>query len=295
MASLLVAFTVTRELEAFPHTVKSGETPAVLAERFYGRIDRERLLVAANHLDVGAGTTVVPGMRLEVPAVGHHVAVAGDTWPSIAAALLGAASRGDVLARLNGSNPWEPPAAGREVLLPFPLRYVASQGDTTETLAYRFLGRRDDAWMILKYNDGLKPRLAQGQIVLVPITDLALTEVGKAALRDSLVVTGSEAGGRARERQDGAERELVALASKLRSGAYLEAIAFGSRLLGQGDLTAPQLAKLHEHLTEAFVAVDARELAVSACATWRKLDPGLTLDPNRYSPKILSACAAGAP
>jgi hypothetical protein len=272
-----------------------SESPAVLAERFYGRIERERILVAANLLEAGGGTTVVPGMRLEIPAVGHHVAGAGETWPSIAAARLGATTRGDVLARVNGANPWEPPAPGREIVVPFPLRYVASQGDTAESLAYRFLGRRDDAWMILSFNKGLKPRLAQGQIVLVPLTDLTLTEAGKAAARDALAMTTSEAGGRARGRQDAADRELEALVSKVRAGAYVDAIALGAGLLGQGELTVPQLARVHAALTEAYVAVAAKTLATESCKAWRKLEPDLELDPNRYSPKILAACAAGAP
>jgi hypothetical protein len=40
---------------------------AQIAERSYGRVEMEQLLVAANGLDAGGGIPIVPGMRLEVP------------------------------------------------------------------------------------------------------------------------------------------------------------------------------------------------------------------------------------
>ena len=61
---------------AFPHVVKAGETLARIAERTYGRVEMERLLVAANSLDASGGISVIAGMRLaailwrlELPAV----------------------------------------------------------------------------------------------------------------------------------------------------------------------------------------------------------------------------------
>ena len=64
---------------AFPHVVRPGETLAQIAERTYGRIEMEQLLVAANGLDAGRGVPIVAGMRLEIPAVGHRRASASDT------------------------------------------------------------------------------------------------------------------------------------------------------------------------------------------------------------------------
>ena len=69
---------------AFTVIVSPGDTLASLAERYYGRIQQERLLVAANFLDARGGTPIVPGMRLEVPALGHHRIARGETcaWPA---------------------------------------------------------------------------------------------------------------------------------------------------------------------------------------------------------------------
>lgn len=290
-AFTLASVALGTDAAAFPHVVRQGDTPAGLAEQFYGRIDRERILVAANHLDGGANA-LTAGMRIEIPSVSYHVVGRGESWASIAAAELGGVSRGDVLARLNKSEPWEPPAVGREIVLPYPLHYVATQGDTLETVAYRFLGRRDDAWMLLSYNGVSRPRFSQGQVLLVPILDLALTEAGKRAARLGATSTERESGGRATAMQAAAERTLATLGAELRAGNFISAISLGASLAGQGELSEPQLARVHGHLTEAFVAVGANELAIESCATWRKLDPSVDLDPVHYSPKILSVCAA---
>src|SRR5688572_6810475 len=97
LAAVLAAVLAASGAGAFPHVVAPGETLASIAERYYGRIQQERLLVAANFLDARGGTPIVRGMRLEVPALGHRRIVSGDSWEALAAELLGAPSRADVL------------------------------------------------------------------------------------------------------------------------------------------------------------------------------------------------------
>jgi LysM repeat protein len=53
LASVLLA--VAPPAAAFTHVVMPGDTLASIAERYYGRIQKERLLVAANFLDARAG------------------------------------------------------------------------------------------------------------------------------------------------------------------------------------------------------------------------------------------------
>ncbi|APR86071.1 Hypothetical protein A7982_11420 [Minicystis rosea] len=76
IAALAIAL-AGHDAAAFPHVVKKGETLAAIAERTYGRVQMEQILVAANGLDAGGGIPIVAGMRLEVPAVGHHRVSAG--------------------------------------------------------------------------------------------------------------------------------------------------------------------------------------------------------------------------
>ncbi|WP_437486096.1 LysM domain-containing protein [Sorangium sp. So ce1014] len=277
---------------AFPHVVREGETLAQIAERTYGRVQMEQVLVAANALDAGAGVPIMPGLRLEVPALGHHRVTAGETWAILAERMLGAADRSDVLALSNDTMPWIEPSDGQEIIVPYNLRYVVGQNDTLLTIAYRFLGKRDKAWMLHKYNHFKKDTLRRGAVILVPLTDLPLTTQGKAEAANAGALVRSEGAGRAREAQRRVDAELPQLASDVRSGRYIDAVARASRLLGYGELARMQIATLHRHLLEAYVALDAAGLAETACAAWREHDPTARLDPIELSPKIVSACTS---
>ena len=279
--------------QAFPHVVRQRETVAQIAERMYGRVELERVIVVANGLDGRQGSEIVPGMRLEIPAVGFRKVLPGDTWKSIAAATLGESRRGDSLAQLNDAKPWIRPATGREVLIPYNLRVVAERGDTTQSVAYRFLGHRDKAWLVATYNHLKRARLRQGEIVLVPLVDLTLTEEGQQAARTAGALIRSEGGGQALAAQRRARVEIPMLAQDIRRGRYVDAVARGAGLLGTADgegLTDPQLANVYRYLTEAYAALDAQAAASRACVLWRNHDESAVLDPILVSPKILAAC-----
>lgn len=275
---------------AFPLVVRKGDTLAGIAERVYGRVEMEQLLVAANALDTGGGIPLLPGMRLEVPATGHRRVSAGETWASLAFELLGDPERADVLALANDSYPWLVPADGQEIVVPYNLTYVARQNDSTLTIAYRFLGERDKAWQLDRYNRLKGKPLKRGDVVLVPISRLPLTDEGKALAAEAGALVRSEGAGRAREAQKRAAAEMPQLAADVRQGRYVDAITRGNKILGFGELERPQLAEVYRLLTESYVAMDARGLAETACRAWREADPGAELDPVEVSPKILRAC-----
>ncbi len=290
-AALIAAATPAH---AFPHIVKPGETLAQIAERVYGRVEMEKLLVAANALDAGTGIPIVPGMRLEIPALSHHRIAQGETWASLAEQLLGDPDRSDVLAVTNGTMPWLPPQDGLEIIVPYHLRYVAEPGDTTLTVAYRFLGERDKAWMLDRYNRLKGKALRRGTVLLIPLSDLPLTPEGKLEAENAGVLVRSEGQGKAREAQRRADAELAPLATELHNGRYVDVIARANRVLGYGELSSPQKAILNKSLTEAYVALDAPVLAESACAAWQRADPSAVLDPVELSPKVMRVCTAAA-
>jgi hypothetical protein len=291
-AALVIA--VASDASAFPHVVKKGETLAQIAERTYGRVQMEQILVAANGLDAGGGIPIVAGMRLEVPAASHHRVTAGETWNGLAAELLGDERRGDVLALANGSMPWLPPSDGQELIVPYNLRYVAAQNDSLMTIAYRFLGERDKAWMLDGYNRRKGDPVRRGDVVLVPLTELPLTAAGREEAASAGALVRAEGGGRAREAQQRAEAELPLLAADLRAGRWVDAVTRGSKMLGYGELSRPEIAQIQRTLTEAYVALDAPGLAETACTAWREADPTSVLDPVELSPKILRACVSAA-
>ncbi len=287
---VMIATLTPRGADAFPHIVRSGETLARIAERVYGRVEAEQILVAANGLDNGRGIAIAPGMRLEVPALGHHRVAAGETWPVLAASLLGSSDRSDVLAFANKAKSWISPTEGQEIVVPYNLRYVAAAGDSVLTVAYRLLGDRDKAWMLDRYNHlGTHP-LRRGELVLVPLVDLELTAEGKQEAAAAAALVRSEGAGYARDAQRRTDVELPLLAADVHNGRYVDAVGRGNRLLGSGALSRPQLALIHQKLVEAYVALDALGLAETSCLSWREADPAAVLDPVELSPKIVRAC-----
>jgi LysM repeat protein len=287
---LATAPTVAR---AFTHIVKPGETLALLAERVYGDAKRETVLVGANALDVQGGTVISAGMRLEIPAPGHHTVAQGETWAELALSWLGTndIARTDLLARDNKGVPWVPPVEGQEIEIPAVVTYIAGENETVNSVAARFWGDPNRGWELNAYNKRQGVPVARGEVVLVAMPGLRLTEAGRAEARAAAERDGAS-GGMALELQRKADAELPLLLSDVRYGRYAEAVARGNRLLGGAALTHPQLAVLHRALLEAYVALDARAAASAACAAWRSNDPAATLDPVRASPKIRAACDA---
>ena len=197
----LIVCLLAPHADAFTHVVKKGDTLASIAERYYGRIQHEKLLVAANALDAQGGTAIVPGMRLEVPGLSHRRVRRGETWATLAGELLGAPMRADVLAMANGTSPWLPPEDGAQIVVPYNLPVIVTSADTIVTIAFKYLGDQNKAWVLDHYNGFKGKRLARGDVVLVPVTDLALTATGRKAAAEAASMSCSEAGGDTRQVQ----------------------------------------------------------------------------------------------
>jgi phage tail protein X len=290
LAVLAISAGFTAQASAFTHVVGEKDTLASIAERYYGRIQFEKLLVAANDLDARGGSPIVRGMRLEVPALDHRIVRSGETWESLASELIGSPERADVLSIANDSSPWLTPEEGSEIVVPFNLRVLPAAGDTLVTIAYRFYGDMNRAWVLDRYNFLKGRKLEPGDVVLVPLTELPLTETGKRAAERAAGATCSQALGETRGAQKKVAQELPALLADIRSGRYVDAVARGNRFLSSGALSEPQIGTVHRQLLEAYVALDAPGLARASCAEWLKRDPGARLSPVTLSPKILSAC-----
>jgi hypothetical protein len=293
--AVLVGLSLASDAAAFTHVVQPGETLASIAERIYGRIQHERILVAANELDVQGGLSIVPGMRLEVPSVAYRRVKKGDTWQTMATEHLGTPKRADVLAISNGTNPWLPAEEGAEITIPYNLRLIATAPDTLPQVAYRYLGDTKKAWMLQQYNGVKGIELRRGDVVLVPLTDLPLTEEGRREAAAAGATEATEAHGETRTGQRRVASELPALIADVRGGRYVDAVRRGSGFLAVADLTSPELAVINRQLLEAYVALGATGLAAAACDAWRKYDPSASLDSNSLSPKILRACQHGGP
>ncbi len=279
----------------FSHVVQPRETLASIAERIYGRIQHERILVAANELDVQGGLSIVPGMRLEIPALSYVRIRKGDTWASVAAEQLGSPKRSDALAIANGTNPWLPVEEGAEVAIPYNLRLIITAPDTLPQVAYRYMGDAKKAWALEQYNEMKGIELHRGDVVLVPLTDLPLTDAGKQEAAGARSLEGTEAHGETRARQQRVFSEIPALIADVRGARYADAVRRGTGFLAVADLTTPELGTIHRQLLEAYAALGAMGLASASCDAWRKADPSAPLDPDWLSPKLIKACEHRAP
>jgi LysM repeat protein len=288
-AALLSA---TSDASAFDHVVSQGETLAQIAIRFYGTPRFEAAIAGANALDVHGGSAIVAGQPLEIPAPAHHRVKEGETWHVLARVFLGDPRRADTLARANGAVAWVPPVENQQIEIPAIVAHIAAEHDTMPGLAQRYLGDVNKSWELDLYNgrDG-KQRLLRGDVILVPLIDLSLTEEGKKAARAAADRERSEGGGQAYEAQRRAEADIPPVLADVRAGRYVDAVAKGNRLLGSGELTRPQLAAIHRALLEAYVALDAAGLAAGACSAWKtNAGADVRLDARSVSPKIRAAC-----
>jgi LysM repeat protein len=292
---LASAATVTAPAVAFTHVVQPRETLASIAERIYGRIQHERILVAANELDVQGGLSIVPGMRLEVPALSYVRIKKGDTWATVAAEQLGSPKRDVALSIANGSNPWLPVEDGAEVAIPYNLRLIITSPDTLPQIAYKYMGDAKKAWALQQYNEWKGIELKRGDVLLVPLTDLPLTESGKQEAAGARGLESTEAHGETRARQLKVQSEIPALIADVRGARYADAVRRGTTFLAMADLTSPELATIHRQLLEAYAALGATGLASASCDAWRKADPSAPLDPDWLSPKLIRACEHAAP
>jgi hypothetical protein len=152
----------------------------------YGDPRLEHVLAGANALDVTGGSAIVPGMRLEIPAPAYHRVVLNETWYELALAWLGDTKRADVLANANRAQSWVPPEEGREIVVPAVLSVIAGDNENDMTIAGRYLGDVNKAWIVDAYNFRKTGPFRRGEVVLVALPDLTLTVRGKAEARDAL-------------------------------------------------------------------------------------------------------------
>src|SRR5690606_37890553 len=103
---------------AYVHTVRSGETLASIAQRYYGDPRRESILVAETGLTAQGGAAIVVGLRLVIPWSTYHRVGPGETWAKLAERFYGDARRAFVLQEANRSGVEQPPE-GAELLVPY--------------------------------------------------------------------------------------------------------------------------------------------------------------------------------
>ena len=247
----LDAGAVRADYPTFVHVVREGETLASIAQAYYGDPRRESVLVAENGLETEGGAAIVIGVRLVIPHVEYHRVVAGETWQSIAEHYLGSPLRAFAIQEANPGIESGQPAEGAELLIPYPLRHVCDQRDTLPTLGLEYFGDRSTGAVMLRHFNHMRPsaRVTRGQVILVPLSDLVLSEEGQRMVDAAMPAVPTGGGsGEVRELQERITAELPGLQDEVHAGQFTEALAHGSRLLGAGELTGNQIVTIERAL-----------------------------------------------
>lgn len=272
---------------AYMHVVRPGETLASIAQRYYGDARRESVLVAENGLTTQGGAAIVVGLRLAIPWVSYHRVAEGETWAQIATQHYGDPRRVSALIDANPDAGGNTPNVGAELLIPYPLRHVARQSDTMRRVAQLYYDDQGEAQRLMRFNSMRRQRLSRGQIVLVPLPDLLLSDEGRQVIEEA---TGrSIQDGAVRELQHEIDDQLPALREHIRRGRYAEAVALGNRLLGMGELTDIQIVTIHRELAVGYVALDRSDLATEAFVAVLDRQPDFEPDNRDTSPTVLRA------
>jgi LysM repeat protein len=269
------------------HVVREGETLASIAQSYYGDPKREVVLLAENGLSGQSNGGLVEGMHLVIPTVTYHRVQAGDTWQDLALRYYGDPERAVALLHANQAKPGSVPDEGAQLLIPYPLRHVVEQGETLATISDQYYPDRNDLKVLRAFNKSKVARLMRGQVLLVPLYDLVLSDEARARVE---AASGRRVeAGETRALQAKIDETLPALREHVQRGRYAEAVALGNQLLGTGQLTGNQEISIQRELATAYVALNRSDLAVLAFLRALEKQPDLELDSARTSPRVLKA------
>lgn len=276
-----------RAEDGIVHIVRPGETLAGIAELYYGEARRDAVLSTENGLE--GNVSIVPGMRLAIPAVRYHRVEDGDTWASLAERYYGDVRRAFLLAEINNGAASKQPAFGTLLLVPYPLRYTSNAHDPVRQAARDFLDGSTKSVAMLRRFNGLVSkgaRMGRGDVVLVPLASLVLSEQG----RKQAQALGQELGqaAAARDKQLAAHDELPTLRKQVQQGRYVEAVALANQLLGAGQLSGNQLVTIQRELGTALIALDRDDLALEAFKALLTQQPDVELGLGDTSPRVLA-------
>jgi len=267
--------------DAIVHVVRPGETLKSIGELYYGE-RRESVLAAENAIE--PNVSIVSGMRIVIPTVRYHRVQQGETWAELSERYYADVRRAFVLIDANSGS--RAPEAGQLLLVPYPLRYVSSAHDPVRQAARDFFDGSNKAIALIRRFNAIKTtRSVRGEVLLLPLSTLVLSEQG----RHHAAAQGKDLGqaSQARDKQVAAQEALPTLRQHVLEGRYVEAVALANQLLGWGELTGNQLVTIQRELGTALIALDRDDLAFEAFKSLLEQQPDVELGLGDTSPRVL--------
>lgn len=275
--ALLMSLTTPCQATTY-HTIRKGESLALVAKYYYGDPAKAMLLIEYN--GVRDPRNVNPGRRIVIPEVKIHRVRRGDTLALIAKRHLNDARKSRGLAKLNRIKDPKSISPGMTIVIPVEILHTVRKGDSLSGIAKRYYGDIDATGLIALYNDIRNPAsLTPGTRLILPIADLKIIRK-----------KGRSQGPRQVKTQP-PEREGEALLergiSEYFTGDYRGAVKNLQRSVTLGLKDKDDISKAHRFLAYSYVALNERKKAKDSFRRALIADPKLTLDPVYVSPKII--------
>jgi LysM repeat protein len=265
------------------YTVKQNDSLALIAAEFYGDRNKAIFIMVVNKLD--HSRKLRAGERLKIPVSRVLITKPGDTFESIATALLGDPRRGVILAKLNRLDPASSLASGTELSIPFTVTHTAETTETIASITLAYFGDSNNAALISDYNFLDKAAIDKGERVIIPIYNVGL-QASKLPPLDADSRKRVDVQPRARAL---AAEALPAARQAWRDGDYAGVKAALAEVEPSLDyLDMQQAIDVGVLLGATHVAFNDRALALVAFKRVLARDPALRLSAYRYSPKVLA-------
>ena len=260
------------------HTIREGESIALVAKHYYGDPAKAPLLMVYNGID--DPRNIKPGWRIVIPEVTVHTVKKGDTLALIAKRYLRDAKKSRGLAAVNEIKDPRALVPGMAIVVPVEVPYTVRKGDTLATIAQTYYGNIDALNLIALYNDITDPAgLKAGARLTLPIRDLRVVEHKSPTPTPEPTETPST--------RISGETLLEKGCNDYFMGDYRGAVKNLEDALTLGLSGTEATSKAHRFLAYCYVALDERERAMDAFQQALRTDPNLTLDPVYVSPKII--------
>ena len=260
------------------HALQPGETMVDVARAYYADNEKATILLWYNR--ISDPKKILPGTKIAIPTITRYPVKKGDTLGILAHRFLGDQRRHKFLAMINHFKSTQALTIGRIIIIPFHIPHVVKKGESLTVIADRYFGDSNKFRLIKSYNFIDDPRaIDPGMEILIPIVDVEMKpgfDPSRHASTSALLP----------EEQLGFPwlEEGVHLYC---AGEYRAALQNLKEALKRGLKRKEDISKAYRFRAYCHIALGEGDLGKKALKEALAIDPGLKLDPNYISPKIM--------